>query len=1183
MIVSSAFRGLGLAMALFAAAPALAAEPQDAEARSVSGVVRDAAGKAIEGAEIYLADGPPVARRTAYTTGQAAPRPAVVARAKSNAAGEFSIALENETPESDWSRTWLVLWVRQPGLAVASRLVGRDLPPRAEPLEIRLAASPAQEVVVVSPEDKPLPSVRVMPEQVGDRRLPAELAESLAATSDEAGLAVLHDGVLSDLDWVRMESSEYGVQWSALPARGAEGRRQVAMAPAAKIRGRLTADDPRAIAAIPIRLTTWLAAEDDASGGGLAEVATDAQGRFEATIAAGTLSATPLLRPELPLRCRLISGRQLAAGTTTELTIPLERAVRVEGQVRDRDSGAPLAGAAVWLSARNLAQGLPTSDEEGRYGDFLLAGATSPSPWRMPRGYYFPQETLDTQAVPEGEAKFELKPLLLARGAALHGRVVNRVERGVAGAEVFARWRLPSGGSNSAHAWSDRDGAFVVEGVDPQTHIELSVSSIEGVTAAPVSVSVAADKPIELTVDPSHAPSLAGRVLDAAGKPLAGAAVRITWQKLDPFGRPEDSGTARFGDETRLSTDAEGRFQTPQLLPGLQYRAEVSASGMLPATTAYLDPSAAKTATFGDIALGRTPELRSIAGRVVDRRGQGIVGLRVFQAGDGPRRTETTTGAEGRFRLRGVYAGPAVVLVAGSNVRLQGFLVHGDAEPVELTASSDDEPAGTPRTTLAAPLGRSQRREIALRWVEPLLPRLKEGGLTPEKVRLLETLSALDPTQVSELAKSPLFAALGIGEAFDYQAARTLIFEDMDEALALGESLNTPHYRGRLDLAACDALPEESRQRKSELLAAALLQARAEPDVAQRTELIGQIAERWFDLGDEAQGTALLREGQKLAEQLPAPSEAAARAHHEAAHMRAFFAGSLARIDTAAALKLSAGFSGQFADRYRMAVALGLARRDPATAERLMDGLEFAEARSWLSLPVLHRMADVDPQRAARAARKCRTDVERGYALALVAHGLARKDAAQAAALLDEAFGLLERAALDGSAETAAWGQPAVLAAALLPVAERIDPALVDGYFWRAMALRSPRVAPSGENAAVAVAPAALAMFISRYDREIAIALVEPIAKELGGLGSAGQDWISQVAWGSLAVVDAARAGSLIDALPEPPDHSLRAAKNVARRCAAAALAPSPFGWRHAPYQLLPGVRDPDARDDARQ
>ena len=185
--------------------------------------------------------------------------------------------------------------------------------------------------------------------------------------------------------------------------------------------------------------------------------------------------------------------------------------------------------------------------------------------------------------------------------------------------------------------------------------------------------------------------------------------------------------------------------------------------------------------------------------------------------------------------------------------------------------------------------------------------------------------------------------------------------------------------------------------------------------------------------------------------------------------------------------------------------------------------------------------------------------------------------------LLDEAFGLLERAALDGSADTAAWGQPAVLAAALLPVIERIDPALVDSYLWRTMALRSPRVAPGGGNDSVAVAPAALAIFISRYDREIARALVDPIAADAATLAAAGQDWISRIAWGALAVVDAARAESLIDALPEPPDHSLRAAKNVARLAAASALAPSPFGWRHKLYQLVPGLRDPDARDNARQ
>ena len=438
---------LPLSRVLFCAAALLTAivegtvRANEAAERAVFGVVLDAEGKPAAGAEVYLAEGPQMLPRPTEPGGQALPRPEVVARAQSDGQGAFAIPLTDETPENHWARTWLVLWVHRPGAALASYLVVRDWPARAAAIEIRLAAAVSQPLVVVSPDEKPLPGVRVMPERVNDLRLPAEVAVRLAATSDEMGLVMLVDLAPNRLDLVRLESADYGVQWAALPASAADGKPQIALAPVGKVRGRLMAEDSAAIAGRSVRLVSRLAADEDSAGGGLAEVVIDAEGRFEApAMAAGALTVTPELRAELPLRCRPVVGKQIVAGKTAELTIPLETAIRIEGVVRDRDSGAPLAGAALYLTYGAAPKSFPTSDEQGRYHDFQLAGSVSPSPWRMPRGYYFPQAVLETQAVPKGAEKVELKPLLLARGVALRGRVIGGQGRSVAGAEVVGRW-----------------------------------------------------------------------------------------------------------------------------------------------------------------------------------------------------------------------------------------------------------------------------------------------------------------------------------------------------------------------------------------------------------------------------------------------------------------------------------------------------------------------------------------------------------------------------------------------------------------------------------------------------------------------------------------------------------------------------------------------------------------------
>ena len=65
---------------------------------------------------------------------------------------------------------------------------------------------------------------------------------------------------------------------------------------------------------------------------------------------------------------------------------------------------------------------------------------------------------------------------------------------------------------------------------------------------------------------------------------------------------------------------------------------------------------------------------------------------------------------------------------------------------------------------------------------------------------------------------------------------------------------------------------------------------------------------------------------------------------------------------------------------------------------------------------------------------------------------------------------------------------PAAVAAALLPVAERIDPRLVPELFWRAVSLHAPR--PVAE---VRVRRR-LALLLARYDRSVALAFFEPLA-----------------------------------------------------------------------------------------
>ena len=95
--------------------------------------------------------------------------------------------------------------------------------------------------------------------------------------------------------------------------------------------------------------------------------------------------------------------------------------------------------------------------------------------------------------------------------------------------------------------------------------------------------------------------------------------------------------------------------------------------------------------------------LRVVEGRVVDARGESVVGATVRQSGDGPVPTETETDANGQFRLPGVLAEPAFVFVEKKGFRFQGRSIGADSSSMEFDdlahgrtlRASDNAPRGT--------------------------------------------------------------------------------------------------------------------------------------------------------------------------------------------------------------------------------------------------------------------------------------------------------------------------------------------------------------------------------------------------------------------------------------------------------------------------------------------------------
>ena len=197
--------------------------------------------------------------------------------------------------------------------------------------------------------------------------------------------------------------------------------------------------------------------------------------------------------------------------------------------------------------------------------------------------------------------------------------------------------------------------------------------------------------------------------------------------------------------------------------------------------------------------------------------------------------------------------------------------------------------------------------------------------------------------------------------------------ESVDEALAVLEGLEDPGSKAIGFIDASNKLGARNRARALEVLDRALLNARAarEPDGI-RLVLMGQVAERFLDLGQAERGRAILREGEALAKQLPKAGFAG--------YARGAFAEELVQIDLEAALALTKDLAdAREFDRHHGNIAHELGGRDPAQAERVLAMVKDQFQRDLYTVRVVYRMAPLDLARARRLAESIGDDCLKGY------------------------------------------------------------------------------------------------------------------------------------------------------------------------------------------------------------
>jgi protocatechuate 3,4-dioxygenase beta subunit len=1125
----------------------------------LAGTVVGDDGRPVASAEVVLAEValPPGGQISRSSFRFPTSPPVVLWRGRSDDEGDFRVPLAIRADDRAGRYRPRIVWAHRPGAAAAFRTIPPTWPPDGAPLRLTLGRPVPVAVRVLGPDGRPAGGARIAPARLRGVPIHRELGDLVAVVADDEGRGVLEAVAPADLELIRVSSESQGTQIVRSP-RPEGGERVVRLSPVGRVEGRVAADDPRAVRGLAVHVRTAPdAAADELGAGGTAEARTDEQGRFTVpAIAEGSLAVMLEPRLDLPFRGLFNDRPAVEAGETTRIETALKRAVFIKGEVRERGTGTPIAGAGVCIDMRTEVA-LVRTDDRGRYSGYALPGLVQPYVDDPPPDYFRPSNLLGRQIVPEGVAEFAVPAEELARGATLTGRVAGPDGRPVPGAAVSGTWASATLRSYRVEAMTDRSGVFRVRGIDPKAEIQLSARRGDAITAAPVSTRTGAE-PVTLVVGPGHAVALSGRVVDPEGNPVAGAVVRLGSGTLGPNNIRREGGRVAFDDDGRdvLITGPDGRFETGRILrPDLEYRAEVEAEGRVAARTAWIDP--VETPAFPDVALAPVTPTRAVAGRAADADGRPIAGATILQSGDGPRRTRAVTDEAGRFRLPGVVREPAFLFVEGPGLRFGGHRIAAGEDAVELKLPRIGDPPGRDLHTLPPLLPRDREKALALKLLGPEVERLARKEVTADTYVLQEIVPRIDPARCLELAEKD---AVADADRVRINVALALLEESPEEAAAVAETIKAPWLRAEFDRKASDATPDSDRARKLDWLDRALVQARAEPTPVARLGALGLIGVRLLDLGAVERGTAVLREGQALAETLPKAGETTRPA--PGASARAQFAVRLARIDAAAALDLARGFPAPREDNLLGGIALALADGDPAESERVLGLVKNPYARASRTERIVGRMAAKDRARARRLADALEQPIPRARALGAMARGLAGTDPRAAATRIDEALDLLEALTRAGRDPAGAYQDAASTAAAFLPVIERLgDPARLERSFWRAVALRPPRPEEGDPHGLYEEKIASLAIGLSRYDRGVARQVLEPVARRAGSLGDPRGRLAAPTLFEAAALIDPAWAVALVDALPDDTPGAEARPKALARWAIATVLAHGGPRW----------------------
>jgi uncharacterized GH25 family protein len=276
------------------------------------------------------------------------------------------------------------------------------------------------------------------------------------------------------------------------------------------------------------------------------------------------------------------------------------------------------------------------------------------------RAHGYAPLTVPSLAVPEGKGTTDLGMVALAPGAAVLGLVVDPKGEPIAGAEVRAAAAQQEGmpilrphDNGPADAVTAADGSFRIDDRSPGESVNLTITHPSYGPGSLPGVAVPAAAPVRVVLQPAG--RVAGRTVDADGKPVAGATVYLSEQTAVSFGG--QTAMVGSGRGHRGVTDDEGGFAFEGVSPG-SLRLTAQAPRYQEAELANLELKGGEDLSSLEIVLkaGAT-----IEGRVLSPDGpmpDAEVTVVESSAGDfGYSSLRARTDGDGQYRIDGVPPG----------------------------------------------------------------------------------------------------------------------------------------------------------------------------------------------------------------------------------------------------------------------------------------------------------------------------------------------------------------------------------------------------------------------------------------------------------------------------------------------------------------------------------------------